>query len=408
MFCPYCGRTFEGENLRYCPFCGQDLNFDDGLLYKLKSERRVVVATGVAVMAVLVCLLAFFIVDNGGPEDGPIVNPEKSITLQVDANRYIELTDDFTTGNLNAYLNNSGELIIYLDGELAQGYSSYVWVLRDDLSNTYRTATKAEPEVKWTDPDVGLFAVMVYCYADDRDEKAAASYYGGMTYYGDRTLTYFWYYGSEGMSVTSVLTRDDIERYRSVAAAPDSLRHGKALADTVSFVTPGGSIGSLQKALRTEYDVAHEYSDAGYADFLLSFVRECFDYAPDSKNYGLDQYRAFPVETLLAGSGDSEGLCVLYASLLQSAGIGCGIIGLPEYYMVAVAVTMHAPADVPEGFVFKDFSRGGSRYVVADPLQGPSLGLMDDSFGFDLIRGTFTYYGKRYTGDYGLAVARYH
>ena len=408
MFCPYCGRTFEGDNLRYCPFCGQDLNFDDGILYKLRSERRVAVASGVAAMAVLACLLAFFIVDNGGTDDGPIVNPENSIILQVDSNRYIELTDDFTTGDLNAYLNNSGELIIYLDGDLAERYSSYVWVLRDDLSNTYRTAAKAEPEVKWTDPDVGLFAVMAYCYADDGDDKAAASYYGGMTYYGDRTLSYAWGYGSEAVSVTSVLTRDDIERYRAPTAAPDSLRNGKALADTVRFITPGGSIGSLQKSLRSAYDISHEYTDTGYADFLLSFVRECFYYAPDSKNYGVDQYRAFPVETLLAGSGDSEGLCVLYASLLQSAGIGCGILGLPEYYMVAVAVQMPAPADVPDGFVFKEFSRGGSRYVAADPMEGPSLGLMKDTYGFDLIRGTFTYYGKRYTGDYGLAVARYH
>lgn len=408
MFCPYCGRTFEGDNLRYCPFCGQDLNFDDGILYKLRAQRRVAVATGVAVMAVLVCLLAFFVVDNGGPSDDPIVNPENSIILNVDSNRYIELTDDFTTGQLNAYLNNSGELIIYLDDSVAQGYSSYVWVLRDDLNNTYRTATKSEPEVKWTDPDVGLFAVLAYCYLQEDDEIAAASYYGGMTCYGDRTLTYFWEYGSDVASVSSVLTRDDIERYREVTAASDSLRHGKALQDTVLFVTPGGSIGSLQKALRSEFDSMYEYSDALYADFLLSFVRECFDYAPDTKNYGVDQYRAFPVETLLTGSGDSEGLCVLYASLLQAAGIGCGIIGLPGYYMVAVAVQMSAPADVPDGYAFKDFSRGGSRYVAADPLEGPSLGLMRDCFGFDLVRGTFTYYGKRYTGDYGLAVARYH
>jgi len=336
------------------------------------------------------------------------VNPENSIIIQVDANRYIELTDDFTTGDLNAYMNNSGELIIYLGEGVADSYSSYVWVLRDDLSNTYKTATKAEPEVKWTDPDVGLFAVMVYCYVDDVDEKAAASYYGGMTYYGDRVLSYVWEYGSETVSATSVLTRDDIEQYRSVTAAPDSLRHGKALADTVRFITPGGSIGGLQKSLRSAYDASYEYSDALYADFLLSFVRECFDYAPDSKNYGVDQYRAFPVETLLAGSGDSEGLCVLYASLIQAAGMGCGIIGLPEYYMVAVAVQASAPASVPDGFVFKDFSRGGSRYVAADPLEGPSLGLMRDCYGFDLIRGVYTYYGERYTEDYGLAVARYH
>ena len=408
MFCPYCGRTFEGENLRYCPFCGQDLNFDDGLIYKLKHGRKTVVASGIAVIAILVCLLAFFIADNGSTDDGPIVNPENSIIIQVDANRYIELTDDFTTGDLNAYMNNSGELIIYLGEGVADSYSSYVWVLRDDLSNTYKTATKAEPEVKWTDPDVGLFAVMVYCYVDDVDEKAAASYYGGMTYYGDRVLSYVWEYGSETVSVTSVLTRDDIEQYRSVTAAPDSLRHGKALADTVRFITPGGSIGGLQKSLRSAYDASYEYSDALYADFLLSFVRECFDYAPDSKNYGVDQYRAFPVETLLAGSGDSEGLCVLYASLIQAAGMGCGIIGLPEYYMVAVAVQASAPASVPDGFVFKDFSRGGSRYVAADPLEGPSLGLMRDCYGFDLIRGVYTYYGERYTGDYGLAVARYH
>jgi len=406
MFCPYCGRTFEGENLRNCPFCGQDLTYDEGILYKLRSGRKTVVASGIAVMAVLVCLLAFFIVDNGGPGEGPIVNPDNSIILQVDSSRYIELTDDFTTGELNAYLNNSGELIIYLDSGIANGYESYVWVLRDDLSNTYRTATKTEPEAKWTDPDVGLFAIMAYCYVHESDDKAAATYYGGMTYYGDKTLNYAWDYGGERVSVSSALTRDDIERYRSGTAVQDSLRHGEALADAVRFITPGGSIGSLQKSLRSAFDSSYGYSDAAYADFLLSFVRECFDYAPDAKNYGVEQYRAFPVETLLAGSGDSEDLCVLYASLLQSAGIGCGIIGLPDYCMVAVAVQMKAPRDVSDGFVFKEFSRGGSRYVAADPLVGPSLGLMRDCFGFDLIRGVYTYYGERYTGDYGLAVAR--
>ena len=406
MFCPYCGRTFEGDNLRYCPFCGQDLSYDDGILYKLRNGRKTVVASGIAVMAVLVCLLAFFILDNGGPGEDPIVNPDNSIILQVDSSSYIELTDDFTTGELNAYMNNSGELIIYLDGGIAEGYESYVWILRDDLSNTYRTSTKTEPEAKWTDPDVGLFAIMAYCYVHESDDKAAATYYGGMTYYGDKTLSYSWDYGGYPVSVSSVLTRDDIEYYRSGVAAQESLRHGDALSDTVSFVTPGVSIGSLQKSLRSAYDSFHGYSDAGYADFLLSFVRGCFDYAPDTKNYGVEQFRAFPVETLLAGSGDSEGLCVLYASLLKSAGIRCGIIGLPEYYMVAVAVQTQAPHDVPEGFVFKEFSRGGSRYVAADPLAGPSLGLMRDCFGFDLLRSVYTYYGERYTGDYGLVSAR--
>jgi hypothetical protein len=74
----------------------------------------------------------------------------------------------------------------------------------------------------------------------------------------------------------------------------------------------------------------------GYLDFVLSFIRSNFNYELDFFMYGMPDYMALPIETLLKGAGDLEDLSVLYATLLYASGYDVGIIVYKNHAMASV------------------------------------------------------------------------
>lgn len=381
------------------------MSMPDDLVDRLKA-RKGILAAGIAVIAVLAGMLVFFIMDDGPSDDEPIANPDAVIRIELDRGMYIELTDDFVSGDLNAYINNSGELIIYLDEGIASGYSNFAWVLRNEQDNTYKTAVKTAPDVKWTDPEVGLFSVTAFCYIEPEDDRPATSYFGYMRYYGDKVTEYSWTYGGRAFTADYTISAQDVGRYSSPTYVTSSIRHGTDITQLADFTVVDDSVAGLQASLRSAFDGAYPYDEGRYADFMLSFVNQCISFASDTYNYSVNHYRAFPVETLFIGSGDSEDKCILYATLLSCAGIGCGILALPGYFMVAVETSVAPPALIPEGFVFEEFFHLERKYTAADTIKGDALGLMRDCFSFDLFRDQFYYYGNYIEGDFGLVLLR--
>jgi hypothetical protein len=177
-------------------------------------------------------------------------------------------------------------------------------------------------------------------------------------------------------------------------------RYGIVTADSQKFVDPA-SVSSLQSELRSVYDGIAEYSDYGYADFLLSFVEQSFLNVPDSLIRGCNQYRAYPVETLFVGAGDSEDKSILYISLLKAAGMDAGLLYLPGVCTSLVDAEAEVPDTVPAGYRFRIAEVEERLYLVADVTSEQSLGLLDNRCDFDIASSYYAFDGKRYTGEFG-------
>lgn len=419
MFCPFCGRDFENTGSRYCPFCGQDLassvTFKERLtwiqMFRVLSpseggtQYRAFIITGFVAIAILIAAIALVFVMDDDPSDP--VNPglpSTDIILKIDGSNDIVLSGDFTTGAMNAYINSSKNIMFGLDDTLAEGYDQFIWVLRDEQSNSYSESTKPEPELQWLNPRVGQFTLIVYCYTSD-SEDPQASYTGTFTYRGDKDVKYSWSYNGTKFSIESTVSQSDLRKYTSENAAPASARSGKDASLFTMFITEDSTVTDLQKKLSSAYNRQYGSFSAGsygYADFVLSFVQS-IPYAHDSMNYNQSIYWAFPTETLFNNCGDDEDHSILYASIMRAAGYNCGLMVFPNCVLAAVSVSDVPDVTLPDGYTSGIYKRSDKRYAIADTCSTSDspLGSMRDYYGFD-TRGYVTFYGVTYRGDYGL------
>lgn len=420
MFCPYCGREFENTGSRYCPICGQDLadtvTFRERLtwiqMFRVLSpseggtKYRALIVSGFAAIAVMLSIIVILFVmgGNGSSVDNPEL-PPSDIVITVDDSSDIILSGDFSTGILQMYVNSSNNVIIFLDESISDGYNRFTWVLRDEQSNTYAEISKDKGEIQWTNPRVGQFTAIVYCYGEETDEPAA-SYTGQFIYRGNKDVSYTWSYDGRSFTIKSTIPLSDISRYTSSNAISQDARAGKDPSMFTSFITVDSAVADIQNKLSSAY--AREYGSAetgsyGYADFILSFVQS-FRYSHDSMNYNQNEYWAFPTEMLFNNCGDDEDRAILYASLLRAAGYECGLLVLPNM-VITMVYLKNVPeiSEIPFGFMEQQYKVNGKTYYPADTASSicPPLSVMKDCYGID-SKGNVTFYGETCKGDYGL------
>jgi hypothetical protein len=160
-------------------------------------------------------------------------------------------------------------------------------------------------------------------------------------------------------------------------------------------------VETLNDQLRSLFNKNYRDSQAKYADFVLSFVQNCFPNVFDSFNYRVNDYWAYPTETLLWGCGDDEDRAILYCSIMKREGRDVGLLFLPETTIAAVDVDL---TDSPISAYAKGVRGVYSLYIVADTSSDLGLGELRPYYDVS-DNGRILYYnGEEIHGHYGLEV----
>ena len=147
-----------------------------------------------------------------------------------------------------------------------------------------------------------------------------------------------------------------LDEYLLYSDTDDIRRQVSALSEA-RFVEVDAPILRLTDLLATEYRSAYgvdaSLSDQRYADYLLSFVQCNIVYPPsvidsdgvyvedengsaDMYLYGIDEYWAYPMETLFFNQGDCEDTSFLMCSIYSAAGYDSAIATIPGHMLVGV------------------------------------------------------------------------
>lgn len=123
-----------------------------------------------------------------------------------------------------------------------------------------------------------------------------------------------------------------------------------------TFIEDGSAVTEdLQYQLRSLYldqiPLPYRDDDHYYASFILTFVQKAISYYPedlseedmpgslmgsDKRIYGLEEYWAFPTETIVQGAGDCEDTSFLCAALFKAAGFDTALGILPGHVIAGI------------------------------------------------------------------------
>jgi len=426
-FCPFCGSEFAGGRDE-CPNCGQDIRrYNDDLgpvLDKIQTvtnidmkSTKVRVAMSVVIFLVVftgvLAVLEFTDTNSSIVAEEPQI-PE-GIVVDIKTNGYLDLTGDFAAGNLEVLplYEPSLRLQLSLKKGLEEEYEKVMWVVETESYNDNYTKnpfyTKVTKEkngstdigsVTWEGLRVGRFVVTADCYREDGSYDV---YEGYGTYYGQYTNTYEWNYGGFKFAVNYTMSADDV-----MSCLNYDLTERMDLQDKngmASMVVVDRAIVDLGSALRDSYLSRYSNTQYGYADFVLSFVQNCFPDVYDSFNYRVNDYWAYPKETVFWGCGDNEDRAILYCALmkhtLNSKGIEVALLHLPETTIAALQI------DMSQSFVKDPVTVRGlyHTYVVADTSSDLDLGLIRSAYDVSDDGRLLYFNGEEVMGHYGLEIA---
>lgn len=405
MKCPNCGMEVEGDS-PFCPHCGQNISVRSKrklrfILMDVQDDRRFRhLASAAVITVVIVAVLAVLLAlgtggdgpddDNVGPSDGAIIISDTD---------YIELGGCFKDGDMSASIDQNGYLIVRLSGNIADRYSSFNWVLRNEFLNEIQAVTNDTGTLTWQSPSIGQYTVTVTCI--DPATGGSEVFTGTIEYCGNVHTQYTFVY--DGVSYTVYVDVDHTEylHYSSGDIAYLSDRTSNTASAGSNFITTEGAVAILADRLMTAY--GNPDNTSGFADFVLCFVQSCFPSGSDSYIHSQPVYWAFPSETLYKGIGDSGDLAVLAASILRSCGYDAGIAVIHGEAFVAVSLQEYTDTGGADGLHLVRVSEGGTQYYLGQLTEGrTALGYIGSEYGYS--NGRYTYYGQDVSGESGIAI----
>ena len=416
-FCPFCGMEFAG-NHDNCPFCGQDIRrYKDDLgpimgtiqtatNIDMKGPRaRVAMAIIVALMIIAGGLVVFDYYEKNivVPSDVP---PEaEGIMIEIQNNGYIDLTGDFANRDLILTPQYDPELkvVIKLNDKYNGRYEKAVWIVQTEVysdSNLknpfYQKVTKEGTgltSVTWENVTVGRFLITADCYTKEGDCDVFS---GQGVYYGAKSTDFTWIYNEKEVSFDYTMPLSDV--ITCLEYDLDDRVAQQAKHQMKDHVLDSESVNGLVKKLKSLYNRNYKYSDAGFADFVLSFVQSNFPDVPDSVTYHVDDYWAYPAETIMRGCGDDEDRAILYCALMLDIDLNVALLSLPGTTIAAVNV------DLSESFIgtyAKTVKGKPSLYTVADTTSSLRLGMLRDNYDVSDDGKTLYFNGEELPkGDY--------
>jgi len=406
-FCPFCGMEFSGDH-DACPFCGQNLKqYKDDLgpimesiqtatNIDMKSPKvRITMSIIIFIMVFAGALVIFDYYEKSQPAQSEIPEPEPTIDtvglmIEVPSNGYLDMTGDFQNGSLmiTPRYNPDLEFYIHLNDSYSGRYYKIMWVVQTDVYNGtnaknpfYQKVTKEEGisadiyGVTWDNVSMGRFWITAQCFSENGGTDVFS---GDGIYYGKSAKTYSWTHNGNLVTMEFELTTDQVRE----CIAADMTERAEMQSD-ISMkdrVVSDGAVKDLNDKLKSLFTVNFRYSDAEYADFVLTFVQDCFPNVYDSFNYRVDDYWATPTETLFYGCGDDEDKAILFCSIMKAAGMDAGLLTLPHTVIAAVDIDI---SDNPI-IVYAKRVRGlySSMYVVADTSSDLGLGQVRGIYDF--------------------------
>ncbi len=406
MRCPNCG-TDVGDGVLFCPHCGQNISMKHKrklrfILMDVQDDRRFRhLASAAVITVVIIAVLSVLFAEwdfggDGDEKDNPSGPSEYAIILGDGV--YIDLYDDFRTGEMSAVVDVSGGIRISLNADAGAGSTSYLWVLRNDSEDVFMFRTKETPEILWTTPSAGIYSVTVKCTGEDGEQTV---YQGGIFYHDDLHRSYSFEYSGKVYSVDLTVPIDEY-----MAAINEGLdRTVDSPEEAASFIRTNGVVADLEAVLRASFLSANPgTSTTGpeYASMILAFVQSCLSEASDTAVHKVSEYWALPVETLFTGCGDDSDLSVVAASLLCAAGYSAGIALIPEHTVAALYLDRYTCSDVPSGYELIRVPLDGRYYYLCECTEAVPIGCLGDGYGY--LNGNFYYYGEQVSGDFGIAL----
>jgi len=394
VFCPFCGKGYTGD-YDICPKCGQNLKpYKDDLnpvLNKIQDATNIDMKSTKARIATVVvlflivftaCFAVITIIDNL-PEPVP---EEHSITV---SNGYIVLNEDFATDamSVSPMYDPELKLKVELNKSMVSKYNKIVWILKTDeyngsgAKNPFYLKVSKEKEkdtsigsVVWGSVRVGGFTITASCYAEN---GSCTVYEGYGTYHGQLSYECSWTFAGKENRMDVTVPSDAVDACLSYNTAErTNLQMSASMAD---FVIDDSTISNLNSKLKSTFSKNYEYSDARYADYVLAFVSSCFPNEYDSFLYGVQDYWAYPSETLFKGCGDDEDRAILYASIMKADGFRTGLLVLPDRTVSTVAVNTSAKE---LGYTPLYIKNGSVSYLVAD-TDSDGIGLLGAGYSTD-------------------------
>jgi len=422
-FCPFCGMSFSGDH-DDCPFCGQDLRmYKDDLgpimdsiqtatNIDMKSPKvRITMSVIIFVLVFAGALVVFDYYDNNFNTVNDVEEPliPEGIVIDIQNNGYMDLVDDFA--NQNIKVRPMYEPDLKLNFELNEKYKGKYYkvswqVITDSYNGTnmknpfYQKVTKDTSSsddiysVLWENVCIGKFSIIASCYTSDEECDV---YVGTGTYYGKMLKSYSWTYNGVKMTFDYTMSSDEVKSCLDADLTERvDLQSRSSMKD---YISDNITVSEMGKKLKSLYNKNYRYSDAGYADFVLSFVESCFPDVYDSYNYRVGDYWAYPSETILYGCGDDEDRAILFCSLMKDAGLKVGILTFPETTMAAVEVNLD---DSYIGTYAKTVKGLYDTYTIADTSSDLRLGELRPYYGVSEDGSTLYYNGDEVHGRYGL------
>ena len=420
-FCPFCGSEFEGDRDE-CPNCGQDIRqYNDDLgpvldriqtatNIDMKSPKvRITMSIAIFMVVFVAALLVLNATDvfnhNTDPEPEPKI---EGLVVEVRTNGYLDLTEDFATGELTVVPLYEPELRFQfsLRNDLGQQYYKIMWVVETEAYNKqnaknpfYSKVTKESSGISpidtviWSNVNVGKFTVTADCYRSDGTYDV---YEGHGSYYGIFNTSYEWNYSGTRYTFDYSMSSDEVRVCLNYDLTERmDLQNRTTMKD---FVTDNQSITDMNLKLKALYSKNYKYTLDRYADFVLSFVQQCFPHVYDSFNYKVNDYWAYPMETILWGCGDDEDRAILYCALIKDSEMNAAILTLPETTIAAVEL------DMSSSYIKNPVTVRGlnATYVVADTSSDLGLGEIRPAYEITKDGRALKFNGT----DYGSIISR--
>ena len=334
MFCRMCGKELPPE-ARFCSGCGAPVSsFVPSSRSVDGGSSRDVSKIAIAILLVAITLVSACILLYS--DDDVVQRTQGNVTI---------------TGGLV-----TDDISIVGDGLVYSG-SGAQWLVRN-LHASYLTSSDRGYVERGYDviegpnlsPGPGEYLVVL-----NVDGVGSAS--GYLMVRGTIVSTYTWTAVIDGeMRSFSFDFQFTLDEYLLYSDTDDIRRQVSALSEA-RFVEVDAPILRLTDLLATEYRSAYgvdaSLSDQRYADYLLSFVQCNIVYplsvidsdgvyvedengSADMYLYGMDEYWAYPMETLFFNQGDCEDTSFLMCSIYSAAGYDSAIATIPGHMLVGV------------------------------------------------------------------------
>ncbi|NLI73430.1 MAG: hypothetical protein GX369_01470 [Euryarchaeota archaeon] len=174
---------------------------------------------------------------------------------------------------------------------------------------------------------------------------------------------YDWTYGGQHYSLTLFLSMDDY--YNAINID----RSTTTLTSYANYLTPND-----QAVLALADSISS--LDGDPALMMLSFVRS-LDYRTDMDGYGVEEYPAYPIETLVNGYGDCEDLAALYVSVMHALGRDAALLAMLDTPMGG-----HMAAGIAGPYDGAHIEHDGITYYYAETTTHLDIGRVPASLGW--------------------------